>query len=150
MRNEILILNGPNLNALGRREPEKYGHRGLAELEAEWQAWGQKNQIPVKSQASNFEGQLLDALHQAQEGETVAVVLINPGALTHTSRALRDCIASLTIPVLEIHLTNIAAREEWRRHSVVAEVCRGTIAGLGPMGYQLGLEAARKLMAGHE
>lgn len=150
MRNEILILNGPNLNALGRREPEKYGHRGLAELEAEWQAWGQKNQIPVKSQASNFEGQLLDALHQAQEGETVAVVLINPGALTHTSRALRDCIASLTIPVLEIHLTNIAAREEWRRHSVVAEVCRGTIAGLGPMGYHLGLEAARKLMTGHE
>lgn len=147
MRTEILIINGPNLNALGRREPEKYGHRGLAELEQEWQQWSQRNQIPVKSLVSNFEGELLDALYQAEEGGEVAVVLINPGALTHTSRALRDCIASLSVPVLEIHLTNIAARESWRRHSVVAEVCRGSIAGLGPMGYRLGLEAARELMA---
>lgn len=145
MTRSILILNGPNLNALGRREPEKYGHRGLADLEAEWQAWSHQHGIPVRAKASNSEGELLDLLHATEDSE-VGVVLINPGALTHTSRALRDCIASLSVPVIEVHLTNIAAREEWRRHSVVAEVCRGSIAGLGTIGYQLGLEAARELL----
>lgn len=141
-RSDILVLNGPNLSALGRREPERYGHRGLAELEQQWRAWGEQHGVTVHCLASHFEGELLQALHQAEEQGQVGAVLLNPGALTHTSRALRDAIASLTIPVLEIHLTNIAAREAWRRHSVVAEVCRGSITGLGAEGYQLGLQAA--------
>lgn len=146
MRRTILILNGPNLNALGRREPEKYGHQRLADLQAQWLAWGEQEQVTVECLTSQFEGELLQALHQAEEGGQVGAVLLNPGALTHTSRALRDAIASLTIPVIEVHLTNIAAREEWRRHSVVAEVCAGSIAGLGGHGYLLGLEAALEMM----
>ncbi len=146
MRETILIVNGPNLNSLGRREPEKYGHRRLEDLKQEWQAWGVANQIPLVMMTSQFEGEILTALHSAEEDGEVGAVVINPGALTHTSRALRDAIASLTIPVIEVHLTNIATREEWRRHSVVAEVCAGSIAGLGAHGYILGLEAARGLL----
>lgn len=145
-RRAILILNGPNLSALGRREPEKYGHQRLADLEERWRSWGQENSVPVRCLASQFEGELLKALHDAEEGREVGAVLLNPGALTHTSRALRDCIASLSIPVIEIHLTNIAAREEWRRHSVVAEVCAGSISGLGAKGYLLGLQAALEMV----
>ena len=146
MTRAILVLNGPNLSSLGRREPEKYGHRRFADLEAEWKAWGEQNGVEVRSLVSQFEGELLQALHQAEEEQEVGAVLLNPGALTHTSRALRDAIASLSLPVIEIHLTNIAAREEWRRHSVVSEVCRGTIAGLGAVGYMLGLQAALDLV----
>jgi 3-dehydroquinate dehydratase-2 len=145
-RRAILILNGPNLSALGRREPEKYGNQRLADLEAQWKAWGEQSSVEVRCLASQFEGELLQALHAAQEEGRVGAVLINPGALTHTSRALRDAIASLTIPVIEVHLTNIAAREEWRRHSVVAEVCAGSICGLGAKGYLLGLQAALDLV----
>lgn len=147
-RRAILILNGPNLSALGRREPEKYGHRRLGDLEAEWKAWGERHEVEVRCLASHFEGELLQALHEAEEQGQVGAVLLNPGALTHTSRALRDAIASLTIPVIEVHLTNIAAREEWRRHSVVAEVCAGSIAGLGATGYLLGLQAALEKLHG--
>jgi 3-dehydroquinate dehydratase-2 len=147
-RRAILILNGPNLNSLGRREPEKYGHRRLADLEAEWKAWGQQHQVEVRCLVSQFEGELLQALHQAEEEGEVGAVLLNPGALTHTSRALRDAIASLSLPVIEVHLTNIAAREEWRRHSVVAEVCAGSITGLGASGYMLGLQAALERLDG--
>lgn len=146
-RRSILILNGPNLSALGRREPEKYGHQRLPDLEQQWLTWGESCGVPVSCFSSQFEGELLQALHTAEEEGEVGAILLNPGALTHTSRALRDAIASLTIPVIEIHLTNIAAREEWRRHSVVAEVCAGSIAGLGAKGYLLGLEAARELLS---
>jgi 3-dehydroquinate dehydratase-2 len=144
----VLVLNGPNLSALGRREPEKYGHQRLPDLEAQWKAWGAENAVEIRCLASHFEGELLSALHAAEEEGRVAAVLLNPGALTHTSRALRDAIASLTIPVIEVHLTNIAAREEWRRHSVVAEVCAGSICGLGARGYLLGLQAALGLIEG--
>jgi 3-dehydroquinate dehydratase-2 len=137
-----LILNGPNLSALGRREPEKYGHRRLADLESEWRAWGERQRVEVLCLSSQFEGELLKVLHSAEEQGQVGAVVLNPGALTHTSRALRDCIASLTIPVIEVHLTNIAARESWRRHSVVAEVCQGSISGFGARGYLLALQAA--------
>lgn len=145
MRSQILVLNGPNLNALGRREPEKYGHRTLAELEEEWRAWGRTRGVEVRCEQSNHEGVLLDLLHQAEEEGLVSAVVFNPGAYTHTSRALRDAIASLSIPVIEVHISNLAAREEWRRHSVVAEVCAGSIAGFGPGGYSLGLQAALML-----
>ncbi len=145
-RHAILILNGPNLSSLGRREPEKYGSDRLPDLEARWTTWGRDNGVEVRCASSHFEGELLTLLHAAEEEGEVAAVLINPGALTHTSRALRDAIASLTLPVIEVHMTNIAAREEWRRHSVVAEVCRGSIAGLGATGYLLGLRAALELI----
>ena len=145
MRQTILVLNGPNLNSLGRREPEKYGSQGLRQLEQEWQQWSCDRGVPVRCEQSNFEGRLVDLLHQAEEEQEVAAVVFNPGAFTHTSRALRDAIASLSIPVIEVHITNVAAREEWRRHSLVAEVCAGSIVGLGPLGYRLGLEAAADL-----
>lgn len=145
-RRAILVLNGPNLSSLGRREPEKYGSDRLPDLEARWKAWGAERGVEVRCGSSHFEGELLTALHAAEEEGEVGAVVINPGALTHTSRALRDAIASLTVPVIEVHMTNIAAREEWRRHSVVAEVCRGSIAGLGASGYLLGLQAALELL----
>lgn len=146
MRDEILILNGPNLNALGRREPEKYGLDGLAHLEQEWEKWGQVHGVKVRSEQSNFEGKLLDILHTADSEQKVGAAVFNPGAYTHTSRALRDGIASLSFPVIEVHITNVAAREEWRHHSVVAEVCVGSIIGLGIRGYRLGLQAAMELI----
>lgn len=149
MREAILILNGPNLNSLGRREPAKYGAKSLAELEREWQSWAMSNRCRVRSLVSQFEGELLVALHAAEEEGEVGVVILNPGALTHTSRALRDAIASLSIPVIEVHLTNIAAREPWRRISVVSEVCAGSITGLGSKGYLLGLAAALDLLRGN-
>lgn len=146
MRDQILVLNGPNLNALGRREPEKYGSSTLRDLEKEWLAWGEEQGVEIRCEQSNHEGVLLDLLHQAEEEGKVAAVVFNPGAYTHTSRALRDGIASLTIPVIEIHISNVAAREEWRRHSMVAEVCAGSIAGFGTAGYLLALQAARMLV----
>lgn len=146
MSSAILVLNGPNLNALGRREPEKYGTEGLARLIQDWQDWGRLHAVPVMAQQSNHEGVLIDLLHQAQTEGQVGAVVFNPGAFTHTSRALRDAIASLTIPVIEVHITNVAAREEWRRHSLVAEVCAGSVVGFGTYGYLLGLQAARHLL----
>ena len=142
----ILVLNGPNLNALGRREPEKYGHRGLSDLASEWKEWGESRGVEVLSENSNSEGELLDILHRCEEENSVQSVVLNPGALTHTSRALRDCLASLSIPVIEVHLTNIAKREAWRQHSVVSEVCLGTVSGFGADSYRLGLEAALNLV----
>jgi len=134
------------LNALGRREPEKYGLRGLEALNLEWQQWAQAHGVKVVSEQSNSEGLLLDLLHRAEEEGKVSVILFNPGAFTHTSRALRDAIASLSLPVIEVHITNVAAREEWRQHSTIAEVCKGSIVGLGTLGYRLGLAAALELM----
>jgi 3-dehydroquinate dehydratase-2 len=145
LRNQILVLNGPNLNALGRREPEKYGHKTLADLEKDWIAWGESQKIEVLCHQSNHEGVLLDLLHQSEEEQKVAAIVFNPGAYTHTSRALRDGIACLSIPVIEVHISNIAAREEWRT-SVVAEVCAGSIAGFGAYSYDLGLQAALSLV----
>ena len=144
MREQLLVLNGPNLNALGRREPEKYGVENLASLEQIWQDWGREHDIVVQTKQSQFEGELVKILHEAEEEQEVGAVVFNPGAYTHTSRSLRDAIASLTIPVIEVHITNVAAREEWRRHSTVAEVCAGSIVGLGVEGYLLGLMAASR------
>lgn len=142
----ILVLNGPNLRALGRREPSTYGKATLLHLEKEWLAWGDEHGVEVRTYASSYEGELLDALHEAEESGDVGAVVFNPGALTHTSRALRDAIASLSIPVIEVHLSNIAKRESWRRVSVVSEVCVGSISGFGRHGYLLALAAAFELL----
>jgi 3-dehydroquinate dehydratase-2 len=130
----ILVLNGPNLNLLGQREPHVYGHETLDDLEALCQAWGSEVGTGVLCRQSNYEGQLIDWLHRAPE-EGVVGVVINPGGLTHTSVALRDAIAGIALPAVEVHISNVHAREAFRHHSFISGVCVGVVAGLGLEGY---------------
>ena len=130
----ILIVNGPNLNLLGKREPEKYGTLSLWDIENRL-----KEKFPslkLEFYQSNVEGELVNALHKAMDGMADGVV-INPGAYGHYSYAIRDAVAALKIPVIEVHITNIHAREEFRRNSVIAPVCKGVIAGFGMASYEL-------------
>ncbi len=137
MLRRFLILQGPNLNLLGKREPAVYGSRSLEDLQAGLQEWALKQDMELEFVQSNSEGDLIDALHQA-EGRLAGVVL-NPGGFTHSSVVLRDAIAALVIPVVEVHLSNIHGRESWRRHSMTASACRGLISGFGEEGYRLAL-----------
>ncbi|MFM1767628.1 MAG: type 3-dehydroquinate dehydratase [Verrucomicrobiota bacterium] len=137
---KILFLNGPNLNLLGQREPDKYGHNSLPEIEAMVRAKASELGVLVEFRQSNAEGQLVDWIQQAK-GHWDALV-INAAAYTHTSVALRDAIAAVGTPTVEIHLSNIHAREEFRHRSLIAPVCRGQISGFGPFSYILGLLAA--------
>ncbi len=141
----ILVLNGPNLNLLGKREPEVYGAETLEDLEAQCQAWGAEVGVTVLCRQSNYEGQLLDWLHRAEE-EGVQAVVINPGGLTHTSVSLRDAIAGIRLPVVEVHLSNIYARESFRHKSLIAAVCRGSLAGLGFEGYGAAIRYLAQLL----
>ncbi|MBW4614132.1 MAG: type II 3-dehydroquinate dehydratase [Desmonostoc vinosum HA7617-LM4] len=135
----ILVLHGPNLNLLGQREPGIYGSLTLPEINRLLEAEGLKMQVKVFSMQSNHEGSLVDAIHEAigkYQG-----VLINPGAYTHTSVALRDAIAAVSLPTVEVHLSNIYCREEFRHHSYIAPVAIGQISGFGVQSYLLGLQA---------
>ncbi len=136
----ILFLNGPNLNLLGTRQPEIYGRTTLADIEARVRQRAKELEVSVEFLQSNHEGQLVEWLHGARD--RFGAVVLNAAAYTHTSVALRDAIAAIGIPVIEIHLSNVHSREEFRHRSLIAGVCRGQIGGFGPNSYLLGLEAA--------
>jgi 3-dehydroquinate dehydratase-2 len=135
----VLILHGPNLNLLGVREPDTYGRITLAEIDRRMAALGEALGVEVRSFQSNSEGGLIDALHDARGW--ASGVVFNPGGYTHTSVALRDAVAASGLPVVEVHLTNVQAREEFRRISLIAPVCLGSILGFGWRSYALGLQA---------
>lgn len=137
----VLVLNGPNLNLLGTRQPEVYGHTTLKMIEAACVEHGQSNGLSVSCLQSNHEGALIDAIHEAK-GQQDGIVL-NAGAYTHTSIALMDAIASVELPVVEVHLSNIHARESFRHRSYIAPVALGQICGFGPHVYTLALDALR-------
>ena len=134
----ILILHGPNLNLLGEREPEVYGSLTLEEINAKLTAAGEALGQEVRCQQSNHEGALIDALHEARKWADG--VVFNPGGYTHTSVALRDAVASIEIPVIEVHLSNVYARESFRQTSLLSGVCAGKITGFGWRSYLYALE----------
>ena len=144
MPNKVYVLNGPNLNLLGLREPEIYGADTLDDIAGRLEDKGKELGLEVEVRQSNHEGHLCDWLHEAQ-GANAKAVLLNAGALTHTSLALYDAIRSIRTPVIEVHLSNPAAREAYRHKSYVAMAAKGTIAGFGASGYELALEAAARL-----
>jgi 3-dehydroquinate dehydratase II len=135
----ILVLHGPNLNLLGQREPDVYGRIDLAEIDRRLVEAGAQMGLEVRTFQSNHEGVLIDQLHQAQAW--AKGIVFNPAGYTHTSVALRDAVAAINLPVVEVHLSNTQAREEFRNRSMIAPVCVGTIAGFGWRSYLLGLQA---------
>jgi 3-dehydroquinate dehydratase-2 len=142
----ILLINGPNLNLLGRREPEFYGATPLSEIEARLQKLAAEMGHELASMQSNHEGALIDAVQRARD-QGVEFILINPGGYTHSSVALRDALLGVGIPFIEIHVSNVAAREPFRRRSFLADVAAGSIVGLGPIGYELALRAAAERLS---
>jgi 3-dehydroquinate dehydratase-2 len=141
----VLVINGPNLNLLGKREPGHYGQATLAEIEARTTALGRELGLQVEFLQSNSEGALVDAVQSA--AGRVAAIIINPAAYTHTSIALRDALTAVGLPAVEVHLSNVHAREEFRHTSLTAPACRGVIAGFGAEGYLLALRAVASLLA---
>lgn len=141
----VLVLNGPNLNLLGRREPEVYGSLTLDQIVADLASQGSKRNVNVQHFQSNHEGELIDAIHAAQD--KVDFIVINPAAFTHTSIALRDALLGVAIPFIEVHLSNVHAREAFRHHSYLSDIAVGVICGLGANGYRYALEQAMTTIA---
>jgi 3-dehydroquinate dehydratase-2 len=139
----ILFLNGPNLNLLGQRQPEIYGRTTLADIEAQLRSLAAKAGVSMDFRQSNHEGELVSWVQEARG--KFAVIVINAAAYTHTSVALRDAISAVAIPTIEVHLSNIHAREEFRHRSFIAGVCKGQIAGFGEQSYYLAFQAALQL-----
>lgn len=137
---KILLLNGPNLNLLGKREPDVYGKNSLKTLYERFSELEKEYNVEVVSMQSNHEGELIDKLHETSNGNFLGVIF-NPGAFTHYSYAIRDAIASIDVPVIEVHISNVHNREEFRRVSVISPVTAGQIVGLGLFGYELALKA---------
>lgn len=140
-QSRILVLHGPNLNLLGTREPDIYGRTTLADIHQAMEARGRADSVVVESFQSNHEGQLVDRI-QAAATEGVSFIIINPAAYTHTSVALRDALAAVAIPYIEVHLSNVHAREPFRQHSYLSDRAVGVICGLGAHGYMAALEFA--------
>ena len=138
IRRRVLIVHGPNLNLLGSREPQVYGRETLDEIHAGLQRLAEELGVDLFFFQSNHEGALIDRLHQARH-ENIDGIIINPGGLTHTSVALRDALVAVDIPAVEVHLSNIFARESFRHHSFISPVVVGQLCGFGAMGYQLAL-----------
>ena len=143
---KVLILHGPNLNMFGRRNPSQYGTATLAEIDTALAALGRELNVAVESFQTNFEGEMIERIHRAFT-ESPDAVLINAGAWTHYSHALRDALEMLEMPIVEVHMSNIHAREPFRDHSVIAPVTAGQICGFGMSSYLLGLRAAVGLIA---
>lgn len=142
----IFILNGPNLNLLGTREPRIYGTQTLDDIQSMLDQRAKALKLTLDVRQSNHEGMLVDWLHEAMA--KASAVVLNAGGYAHTSVAIRDAVAALAIPVIEVHLSNVYAREHFRRQSMVAQVARGSIVGFGPLGYVLALDAAAQLCKG--
>ncbi len=138
---DILVINGPNLNLLGRREPEHYGPDTLEDINQRLQQQAEAAGFSLQCVQSNAEAELIEAVHRAAR-EGVRFILINPAAFTHTSVALRDALSGVAIPFIEIHLSNVHAREAFRGHSYFSDIAAGVICGLGALGYELALQAA--------
>lgn len=141
----VLVLHGPNLNLLGEREPEVYGSQTLTEIDAAVAEVGKELGIEVRCEQHNGEGAIIEALHAARKRDSG--IIINPGAYAHYSYAIRDAIAAVGLPVIEVHLSNVAAREAFRHISVTAAACRGVVSGLGASGYTLALRALAEILA---
>ena len=144
----VLILHGPNLNLLGERETSIYGDMKLDDLNAQLVEDGAALGLDVRTAQSNYEGGLIEALHEARNW--AKGVVLNPGGYTHTSVALRDAVAAIGIPVVEVHMSNISAREEFRHRSLISPVCVGQIAGFGWKSYRLGLRALGGILGGED
>ena len=140
----IFVLNGPNLNLLGLREPEVYGHDTLDDIAGRVEDRARELGLDIEFRQSNHEGHLIDWLHEANADGAKAVIL-NPGGYTHTSVALHDAVKAISVPVIEVHLSNPHAREPFRHRSYIGKAAKGTIAGFGAMGYLLALDAAARL-----
>ena len=143
---KILLLNGPNLNLLGTREPQTYGSATLADVEAMCLAEASAAGAQLSAFQSNHEGALIDRLHAAR-AEQVSFIVVNPGAFTHTSIALRDALAGVAIPFIEVHISNVHRREKFRHHSYLSDIAEGVIVGLGVAGYRLAIRAAVERLA---
>lgn len=143
----VLVLHGPNLNLLGSREPDHYGHATLEQIDRRLAELGQKAGVAVASFQSNAEAPLIERIHAAK-GDGSAYIIFNPAAFTHTSVALRDALSAVGVPFIEVHLSNVHAREAFRTHSYFSDIAAGVVSGFGPLSYELALEAViRNLQA---
>jgi 3-dehydroquinate dehydratase-2 len=141
---KVLVINGPNLNMLGRREPATYGSQNLQQIVSNLSNYATTLELSLTHVQSNAEHELIDTIHNAFE--KIDFIIINPGAFTHTSIALRDALLSVSIPFIEVHLSNVHAREAFRHHSYLSDIAQGVICGLGAQGYEFALAAAKQYL----
>ncbi|MFT4810819.1 MAG: 3-dehydroquinate dehydratase-2 [Paraglaciecola sp.] len=141
---KVLVINGPNLNMLGKREPATYGSQNLQQIVGKLSTYADSIGLSLTHVQSNAEHELIDIIHNAFE--KIDFIVINPGAFTHTSVALRDALLSVSIPFIEVHLSNVHAREAFRQHSYLSDIAQGVICGLGAQGYEFALAAAKQYL----
>ena len=146
MAKTVYVLNGPNLNLLGKREPQTYGRATLKDVETVCRAAGGRHKIAIEFRQSNHEGEIVDSIHEARV-KRAAGIIINAGAYAHTSIAIRDAVAAVDLPVIEVHISNIFARESFRHHSHIAPVAKASLSGFGIHGYALAIEGLAALIA---